>query len=1727
MSGRGNRRNNRGGRGGRNNGGKKNYKSKKTNNSKSNDQKELKFHPHSGTRGNYATYATIKEAIIKHIQTNYESGKDIAKSLKDMKLVDLDALMPVREITPERDDQGNDIPAEKRKERQEGIDMVYNARVIRFLDRQENLSDNLIKAYGLIFSKYCTKLMQARIEEHPDFATKIDENPIALLEAIKVLMHDPVRATYHFASISETITRHFNLRQQENESLIDWTKRFKQSADVLKSTLGTTFLDDAMENTAAYCDATDDEQQEVKDNALEGLNAYLLIKNSDQLKYGSLMRTFVQQYSLGTDQYPKTMTTATDALSTHKLDEKYYENKQKQCERARTETQDERPVHSTSFAQRSTRKNDLWCYCCGEHGHGSNTCNKKDDIPYKQWAVNQAIQAFQDELDPDHADNNNNQDDDDNRSVQSTRSTTSHPHRRSESRTENNNRSRSQSTGRRGVNVFQVMAKKAFCGFSATVRKAHTYVTGKSEESDDTGLVTKQGKKPYDHLHDKLLMDSGSTIPATIKNPDMLTNIRVSKEPLIMHTNAGTATLRLEGDLLGTGTVGYYEPNQTANVIGLSAAVDAADRVTFDSAKEDAFHVYKDGKVTKFPRTPEGLYAYKPTKKEFEQVAESKRMKPPDSTPETGLVNTIETVKENMKGFTKRQIEQAKRARKLMTVLGFPTTENFKHILRQRLVRNCPVTTEDINIAEKIWGSEIASMKGKKTRSRPALVRNDIVEIPPEIMENHSNLTLYMDIMYVNGMPMLTSVDAPIRFRSLVPLNSRKAEEIYRALDVILRAYNHAEFTIREIQCDNEFKTLMNEIKDDIGIHMNIPPADEKVGAAERNNRTIGERVRATYHHMPYKAIPRIMLKYLAMVSTQQLNLFPAKGGVSPYYSPHVILKKRDIDYEKHCQVPFGTYVQAKEENHPTNTNAPRTIDAIYLRPIPNHQGGHEVMNLETGRPVTTAKVWEKPVTQFVINAVEAMAAEQKIKTLKLQGRNKQPLFPADWIAGVDYEGDIQNDDDDEDYAPEDDDDDIPDLELRQNYDSDDDSDDEFDPIDQDEIDELFADNNEQENDTANDEPEEDEEANPANIEPEQPGEPEVNPVSDEGTVESESDERPRRTITKPDRLTYSQVTKRKLVFADDVIEKLEKKHNIKSQMTPENERYMEYESGMALVIAQLMLEINMKTCEQGANFAQQFILQKGLKKFGDRGKAASHKELDQLHQRNCFQPVSISELTPEEKRKAQEALLFLTEKRDKSIKGRLVYNGKPSREWLSKEDSASPTVSLESIFLLAVIDAKERRDVMSADIPNAFIQTSMPPVEEGQERVIMKITGVLVDLLVEMAPDIYAKHVVYENGRKVLYVQVLKALYGMLIAALLWYKQFRKDLESVGFKFNPYDPCVANRKVFGKQHTVRFHVDDLMSSHERAKVNDNFLHWLNKQYGSYGAVKATRGPIHDYLGMTFDFSEPGKVKVDMIDYMKNMVDEFPVELGPNTTSPTPAPDDLFATGNGELLDKKRAEEFHTFVAKALFACKRARPDIHTATTLLCTRVKAPNQDDWRKLVRMMKFINGTIEDKLILAADDLHVIKWYVDSSFAVHPDFRSHTGIAMSYGTGTPITKSQKQKLNTRSSTEAELVGADDASGSILWTKYFVEAQGYKVKKNILNQDNKSTILLLENGKKSSSKRTRAINIRYFFLTDQIEKGNLNVEHCPTTEMIGDFFTKPLQGKLFTKLRNQIMGY
>jgi len=368
-----------------------------------------------------------------------------------------------------------------------------------------------------------------------------------------------------------------------------------------------------------------------------------------------------------------------------------------------------------------------------------------------------------------------------------------------------------------------------------------------------------------------------------------------------------------------------------------------------------------------------------------------------------------------------------------------------------------------------------------------------------------------------------------------------------------------------------------------------------------------------------------------------------------------------------------------------------------------------------------------------------------------------------------------------------------------------------------------------------------------------------------------------------------------------------------------------QYTLDSARIIATTIVHYNLMmagmSTNDAYNFIQTYSLKQGLKKFGDRGKAAALKEMKQLHDRTVFEPIHVHEMTTIERKRAMESLIFLTEKRDETIKARTCANGSTQRDYIPKEEATSPTAATESILITGVVDAKQKRDVMTLDVPNAFVQT---PIPKKGEKIIMKIRGQLVDILVEMCPEIYAPYVVHEgkHKQKVLYVRMLKALYGMLISSVLYYKKFRKDIESVGFKVNPYDICVANRTVNGKQHTVTWHIDDLKSSHVDPKVNDDFHAWCEKMYGGEsGKVKVVRGKEHDYLAMILDYSQEGALKVNMKYYIDAMIKEFPHEIKANTT--TPWTERLLKVDkNSKKLDEERKRTFHTFVMKCMFLCK-------------------------------------------------------------------------------------------------------------------------------------------------------------------------------------------------------------
>jgi hypothetical protein len=292
-----------------------------------------------------------------------------------------------------------------------------------------------------------------------------------------------------------------------------------------------------------------------------------------------------------------------------------------------------------------------------------------------------------------------------------------------------------------------------------------------------------------------------------------------------------------------------------------------------------------------------------------------------------------------------------------------------------------------------------------------------------------------------------------------------------------------------------------------------------------------------------------------------------------------------------------------------------------------------------------------------------------------------------------------------------------------------------------------------------------------------------------------------------------------------------------------------------------------------------------------------------------------------------------------------------------------------------------------------------------------MKLEGPLAQLLTKVDPKHYSQFVASERGKKVIYVKLKKALYGTLQAALLFWKDLSGYLQEMGFKLNPYDRCVANKMIDGKQCTTLWHVDDLKISHVKDEVIEDVISTLSERYGKEAPLVVTRGKVHDYLGMTLDFSVKGKVKVIMKDYIQDMLDELPTDM--DGASATPAGEHLFTVNEHPVpLDEATSQMFHTNTAKLLFLSKQARPDVQTTVAYLTTRVRAPDEDDYKKLSRVVKYLRGSIDKILTLEADAMHLVKWWVDASFAVHHDMKSHTGATMSLGKGSVYSTSVRHR-------------------------------------------------------------------------------------------------------------------
>ena len=946
-----------------------------------------------------------------------------------------------------------------------------------------------------------------------------------------------------------------------------------------------------------------------------------------------------------------------------------------------------------------------------------------------------------------------------------------------------------------------------------------------------------------------VVFDTGATV-SFFKNAKLLTDIDTTKRSIHVNgvqADAGGVKVHLDGQFIDIGRV-YYNKNAAANILSMSAMVDSGADVQYDSNSNTfLLKPANSGNTYKFTRRnvdgSEGKF----------YVCNVKQMVEPEEI-------YIDTVAENLRRYTKREIDSATRARKLLAVMGYPSVEMAISMLRDGT--GFDVTEYDFKVADAIWGKDIASLKGKTTKK--ATMAADITLSAPVVQQQQ---IVSIDIMFVDQVSTVIAVAHPLELTFAVILDrttsgkpSRAAESVKKCIDVITSTLMARNFKVSMIMTDGEgaiakLKPYLNNL----GIEVDISGAGGHVARVERRIRTIKERLRA---HICGK-IPFVMtifiLSYLILFVVSRLNMEHTSarpGGITPReaFSGQRVAANRDF------RAAFGDYVQCTQP-YPDKTMNPRTLDGIILLPTSNRTGSHKILSISTGKIITRDNFKILPMPQSVIQYLNDLAAKDgrfanassmindltynqsvnnanmpkfipvntPFKTLpvhtQILDNPQQPLPPivlADQPPPAPYNdpavpniihhdegGSVQNGGVQRGLAVQDD--------LEQG-------------VALPQVEDLD------------------------NQLPGEPDEPEYPPAEtpDEPDVHADSPTHtptptPPPAVNQRDVMGYFRGNMGVLTATDDDL--IAKKVSI---------------SVSAVDAITAVLAKKKKECATvpSANVS----VREALRTRGDEAKTVITKELKQMLDKKVWCPLRSATLTRSEATKVIPSSMFLKMKTNPNgsfnkYKARLVAGGHRQDKGLY-DDLSSPTVSTSGVFTVIAIAAHERRHVAVVDIGGAFLHAHMTtgvPVH-------MRLDSIMSDFLVEL-DGTYAQ---YRSPKGTITVLLKKALYGCVESAALWYENLSVTMNGMGYKRNDSDICTFNKlSANGQQCTVCIHVDDLLITCVSKEMIDELTRGLEKRYGE---ISLTHGTILDYLGMSLDFSTPGEAKLTMAGYVNEIL---------------------------------------------------------------------------------------------------------------------------------------------------------------------------------------------------------------------------------------------------------------
>ena len=376
-----------------------------------------------------------------------------------------------------------------------------------------------------------------------------------------------------------------------------------------------------------------------------------------------------------------------------------------------------------------------------------------------------------------------------------------------------------------------------------------------------------------------ILLDTQSSCDI-FKNREFLQNIHTKTDGgLILKSNGNDDIRTCEvGTIEGYGEVWYHE-DSLANILSF-ANVRKRFKVTISTGPDDpcpTIFVHRpNGEIMEFRERSMGLYVY--------DVAACKS-KPKQQVTHYSFLNTID---DNELNYSKAELKRSQQALKLYRRLGLPAPQSFIDYLNNNWIHDLPFTSADAKRAFEIYGTDPAHLMGKPRRQKPPPVPQlQHILLPASIAKAHSDITVSVDIFYLNGIRFFHSISHHIKLRTVEAIKNATQKSLVACVRSVITLYRTRGFNVIEIRGDQQFECIKDHI---LPTHLYISTAGEHIPEVERSIQTIEGDCRSIFYGLPYRWYPSTMLKALVRFVVQNRNLFPPDDGVSTTYGPSTIV---------------------------------------------------------------------------------------------------------------------------------------------------------------------------------------------------------------------------------------------------------------------------------------------------------------------------------------------------------------------------------------------------------------------------------------------------------------------------------------------------------------------------------------------------------------------------------------------------------------------------------------------------------------------------------------------------------------------------------------------------------------------------------------------------------------------------------------------------------------------